>query len=104
MLLLFLIYAIHSLLQVFLAFGFLLPKKYLMYYIFCWPTMLLCWKTNNDKCFITEWENKLNNDHSDKTVYETWSIVLHMSPAHTEWFLIGGTTFLWFIAMARYFM
>jgi len=103
MLLLFLLHVIHNLFCVFVAFGFLLPKKYLIYYVFCWPIMLLCWKTNNDTCFLTEWEKQLNRDYTKQSVYEKWSSILHMSPAHVEWFFICSITLLWLIAMIRLF-
>jgi hypothetical protein len=101
MLLLFLLYVIHNALIAYVAFGFLLPKKYLIYYVFFWPIMFLQWKVNGDRCFITEWEDKLNNDNNDRTVYENFSEILHMSPEHTEWFFIICTTFLWSIAIIR---
>jgi len=101
MLLLFLLYVIHNALIAYVAFGFLLPKKYLIYYVFFCPILFVQWKTNGDKCFITEWEDKLNNDNNDRTIYENGSKILHMSPKHTEYFFISGLTLLWSIAMIR---
>ena len=69
MLLLFLLYVIHNTLFVYVAFGFLLPKKYLIYYVFFCPILFVQWKTNGDKCFITEWADKLNNDNYFTYIY-----------------------------------
>jgi hypothetical protein len=50
---------IHTLIVFFLSWGFLLPKKYLIYHLFAWPIVWLHWQLNNQRCILTEWEFKL---------------------------------------------
>ena len=47
-----------------LAFGFLLPNKYLIFHIIFYPLVLLHWYTNKNNCFLTELENyiRIEND------------------------------------------
>lgn len=49
----------------FMLFGFLLPRKYLVYYIIFWFIIQVHWLSNNGKCVLTELEN-INGGHSDK--------------------------------------
>ena len=42
-------------------FGFLLPKKYLIYHLSLYPLFLFHWYTNNGNCFFTEIEKKITN-------------------------------------------
>jgi hypothetical protein len=106
MLLLFLLYVIHSVIMVFVAFGFLLQPNYLIYYVFAWPIMILHWTTNNNMCILTQLENRLNNlgKEFDKTVYEFYSHLLMISPEQVRTIFVYGCTFLWTIAVIRLFI
>ena len=53
---------LHLVIMLFLTLGALLPKKYLIYFIFGWPLMYLQWILNDNKCFLTEFEYWLAND------------------------------------------
>ena len=101
MLLLFILYVIHNLFIVFVAFGFLLPSKYLIYYVFCWPIMLLHWTLNDNNCFMTQLQNYIKHESSNKTIYERVSSRLNISIEHAEMLVIYGITFIWTIAIIR---
>jgi hypothetical protein len=53
---------IHGLFVLFLFFGFLLPKKYLLLHLVTWPLVWLHWQLNNQKCILTEWEFNLRDE------------------------------------------
>ena len=46
-----------------LIFGFFIPDKYLIYYLIIWPAIYIHWLFNDDKCMLTDIENKLNDNH-----------------------------------------
>lgn len=41
--------------------GYILPEKYLKYYLLFVILLPIHWKINKNKCILTEWENKLKN-------------------------------------------
>jgi hypothetical protein len=51
----------HFSLGIFIVFGFLIPKKYLIFHIVFWPLLVIHWKTNNNKCVLTQVEHFLND-------------------------------------------
>ena len=95
MLLLFLVYVLHNLCWAFTFFGFLLPPKYLIYYILFWPFILLHWTTNDNKCILQQIKNKLNGVDEEEPLIDNHSINLIRD---------SGVTFLWTIAVVRLFM
>ena len=52
---------IHILGLLILLFGFMLPKKYLKYYILLLPIVFISWLINNNICILTYYEYKLRN-------------------------------------------
>ena len=47
--------------QVYLTvFGFLLPKKLLIFHLLIWPSMIIHWIFNDNKCILTELEVELS--------------------------------------------
>nr|QBK88903.1 MAG: uncharacterized protein LCMiAC01_05850 [Mimivirus LCMiAC01] len=97
-----------------IIFGFLLPKKYLKFHALLWPLTYLHWKTNNDKCAVTQLEKYLKgdknvptveNDHDDgdanfmKRFFKGWGINLTMRGIHTCTLIIF--TVSWLITMYR---
>lgn len=54
----------HILICSFLAFGFLLPLKFLKYHLVFFPLVLAHWATNNDKCFVTELEQNIRSQEN----------------------------------------
>jgi hypothetical protein len=51
---------IHYAIVLFFLFGFLLPDKYVWTYILFVIILKIHWMTNNDKCILTELEEKFN--------------------------------------------
>ena len=62
------LHILHKLIVYFMVFGFLLPKKYLIYHLIVWPLVWLHWKTNNNYCFLTQLESKLNGKESPNVI------------------------------------
>jgi hypothetical protein len=54
--------SVHVVSALFLTLGALLPKKYLIYFIFGWPLLYLQWILNDNKCLLTQVEYWLAND------------------------------------------
>ena len=91
MLLLFLVYVLHNVCWIFVAFGFLLPPKYLIYYILVWPLILLHWLTNDNQCILIQIKNKMNGVEERDDEIKSFK-------------MIWGSTFVWTIAVVRLFM
>jgi hypothetical protein len=101
------IYFIHILLICFICLGFLLPKKYLIYYLICWPLMYLDWNMNDHRCILTQIENKLRGRKYTPDVYTLFSLVLkkfgiNISQQTTCKIIVYGSTVCWVIAFLRY--
>ena len=56
-----LLFFIHILLSVIFIIGPFLPNKYLIYYLFLWPSVYIHWHFNDNNCMLTELEFKSNN-------------------------------------------
>jgi len=54
---------IHIFILFALIFGFFIPGKYLIYYLIIWPAIYIHWLFNDDRCMLTDIENKLNDNH-----------------------------------------
>jgi hypothetical protein len=52
---------IHYAFMLLLVFGFILPHKYLIYYLFLLPGILIHKNLNDNKCMLTELESLLDN-------------------------------------------
>jgi hypothetical protein len=103
---------IHYSIVAFITLGAFLPKKYLFYFIFAWPLMILHWKTNNDKCFITELECWLDKqpycDRSDNEYPFVTHLLSFFNIKITDKktknnIIMYGLTFFWLIGMGRYY-
>jgi len=94
---------IHNILMFFTIFGFILPKKYLMFHALTFPLILLHWKTNNDKCVLSQLEKYLTGDNSDssfmKSFFERFGINLTMRGV--DILNITLFTVAWLITMYR---
>ena len=54
------VHVFHRVIVYITIFGFLLPKKYLLYHLLLFPIMLVHWILNDNKCILTELEVKLS--------------------------------------------
>ena len=97
---------IHNIFILIMIFGFMLPKKYLKFHALIWPLTLLHWKTNNNKCMLTQLEKYLKGDDSDssdssfmKSFFKRWGINLTMRG--TNILNITLYTLGWLITMYR---
>lgn len=66
--------------------------------------MILHWSTNNDRCLLTQLENKLSHVETHENVYESYSHLLNLSAEQTKRIFNYGCTMLWTIAIVRIFM
>ena len=57
---------IHTLVVLYGFFGFLSPKKYLIFHALFWPLMLIHWNTNGNKCILSDLENKVDNTYANE--------------------------------------
>ncbi len=110
------IHFFHKLFVYFIVFGFLLPKKYLIYHLIVWPLVWLHWKTNNNYCFLTQLESKLNGKESPnvieahansgdtefmKRLFNNMGIVMPIERIHLLTRILFTTS--WIISSNRYF-
>ena len=106
------IHIFHRILTYFTLFGFLLPRKYLIYHLFFYPSMIIHWMTNNNKCILTELEIKLSG-RSWSEFESSFGIKLFNSlgfnikkDKNTSDFItklyITTYTISWFISLYRY--
>jgi hypothetical protein len=101
------VYFIHVMLISFILIGFLLPKKYLIYYLFSWPILLIDWHLNDHTCIISQIENKLRKRKPTPNVYQFFSLVLNkyginVSYKTTKKIVVCGLSIGWLIAFIRY--
>ena len=61
---------LHRIVSYFMLFGFLLPKKYLIYHLLSFPLIYLHWITNNKNCILSQFEHYLKGTKYDNTTYE----------------------------------
>jgi len=103
---------IHYFVVVFITLGAFLPKRYLFYFIFAWPLLYLHWKTNNNKCILTEiecWIDKqpyCERNHNDYPFITNLLSYFHIEIKNrkTKNNLIHYlVTFCWLIGMGRYY-
>jgi hypothetical protein len=52
---------LHKLLVYFIAFGCILPVKYLPFHLIAWPSVYIHWKFNDNKCVLTQLEHWLKD-------------------------------------------
>ena len=67
-----LVQIIHILFISVVIFGCLFPPRFLIYHLILWPGLLLHWKLNNNKCFLTEIEKKLRGTKTT-LLQDNWS-------------------------------
>ena len=102
---------IHNLIVLFLVIGFLLPKKYLIYFLIAWPLVYLHWKTNNNRCSLTELEYWLDNKPypADLSNYDGFHFLKKMVDSFNIderlQYYIGtyGFNLTWLIGVYRYY-
>lgn len=58
---------IHIIGTVILLFGFILPKKYLLYYLMILPLVFLNWLIDNNNCFLTKLEYTLRGEKQQQS-------------------------------------
>ena len=110
------IHFFHKLIVYLIVFGFLLPKKYLIYHLVTWPLVWFHWKTNNGYCFLTQLESRLNNKDSPNVVeahanssdsefmrqlFNNIGIVISLERLHLLTEILFTTS--WVISSYRYF-
>ena len=102
------VHIIHRIIVYITLFGFILPKKYLKYHLFMWPTILLHWVTNNNRCFLTDLEIKLSGSawkESEFGVKIARSLGFNIKEKTSKNLTKIYTTFYaisWFISLYRY--
>ena len=110
------IHFFHKLFVYFIVFGFLLPKKYLIYHLIAWPLVWFHWKTNNNYCFLTQIENRLNEQNVPnvveaqensgdtefmKRLFNSMGIMISLERIHLLTQILFTTS--WTISSYRYF-
>lgn len=101
------VHILHRILVYFNLFGFLLPKKYLIYHLFLWPIILIHWLTNNNKCFLTQLEIQLSGNNwgkkeSDFGIGIAKSFGINLSKKETDKISITLATISWLISLIRF--
>jgi len=103
-----LIHITHRIIVYITLFGFILPKKYLKYHLFMWPIILLHWLTNNNRCILTELEEKITGKpwkESDFSIKISKSLGVYSEKQSKNDFNKGYIIFFsigWFISLCRY--
>ena len=95
----------HSFVVYSLLLGWMLPKKYLNYYFMSFFVLFFHWKINNQKCIITQIQQKLDNKMDDKNysftgnMFNNFGIKLNRNQAYlmSYWMFI----FVFFIGLYR---
>jgi len=112
-LLLSLVKFVHNLIILFVVLGSFLPKKYLIYFLFAWPTIFIHWQTNSNKCVLTELEfwienkpypaNTIDTDPAYPFIRKiTGKMFDSFSDNQLHKFILGLFTLLWVIGLIRY--
>ena len=112
--LLLLIHIFHKILVITVMCGFLFPKKYLIYHLISWPLVWLHWELNNNYCFLTQIERRLNekinpkiknkeknNSEFMKKIFNDMGIYISVEKIDILTKLIFTTS--WLITVFRYF-
>lgn len=110
---------VHKIIVFSMIFGFLIPKKYLLFFIILWPSVYLSWQLNNNKCILTEIEYYLDNKKFSPSVTEDhdYPFIRRMlsnininltnqkilSNRHIHYIIVLLLTLLWFIGLVKYF-
>jgi hypothetical protein len=100
---------LHEMLVLLILFGWLLPRNYLIYYIFLYPLLLLHWKSNNGNCILTDWWIKLSGKDYRKDsknpfmskMFKKYGI--NLTDKQTTFLLDYVYKITWLIAVLRYF-
>jgi len=103
---------LHVLILLFIIFGFLLPSKYLIIYVLFWPLIYLHWQLNNNNCYLTELQYKLENKPLQVTTENNYPFVkgvlnnigIKMNDNNIHKLVIYGITFLWLIGFIRFLL
>ena len=103
---------LHVFILFFMIFGFLLPSKYLIIYVLFWPLIYLHWQLNNNNCYLTELEYKLENKPLPSSREHNYPFVkgvlnnigIKMNDANIHKLVIYGITFLWLIGFIRFLL
>ena len=103
---------IHKLIVYFMAFGFLLPHGFLLYFLLTWPLVYLHWQFNNNRCVLTELEYYLDDtpypptvdkDHNNPFVMKLLNdFGIHLSDSQVHYGIMYGFTVSWMIGAFRY--
>ena len=101
------VYFIHVMLICFVWIGFMLPKKYLIYYLIVLPIMFIYWQLNDNRCIFSQIENKIRGRTTTPNVYQYFSILLskhgiNVSYKTTKTIIVYGISICWLIAFFRY--
>lgn len=96
---------IHKLIVYTMLFGFLLPEKYLIYFLLLGIIVYLLLKFNNDKCILTEFQNYLENKQNNKKtfieyMFKEFRIYLRRNELN---FIHKFIQISWIIGILRYF-
>ena len=98
---------IHNAFVTFIAIGFILPTNYLIIYLCCWPLIYLHWHFNDDKCILTQIEDRMRGKNYTHNVYisnmrRLQKYGIEISYNESRALILCGTSIIWLIAFYRY--
>ncbi len=90
--------------------GFMMPERFLFYFILSWPCIYLHWQINENRCILTDLEyyidgktppqgNNYQFPNIQKKIAEFGIKLQHM---HIYYFFMYGLTAFWIIGFIRY--
>jgi hypothetical protein len=102
----------HKLFVCFMFCGFLVPEKFLFYFIIIWPCVYLHWQFNDGRCVLTELQYYLDNKPFPPKVYKSNNypfmrkmlsdININLSNSQLHYAIIYGYTISCLIGVIRY--
>jgi hypothetical protein len=102
------IVAIHKLIVYFMFLGCFLPLKYLKFHLIAYPSAILHWMLNGNRCVLSDWEKNLGGGkQTSDTEYPFMRKVFGdlgyypKEDAVIEKIMYGGYTLAWIISLLR---
>lgn len=67
------LFILHIVIIIFGFLGFLLPKELLIFHLFYWPSIIIQWLINKDKCVVSQLEKSATESDGKKNKYKHFS-------------------------------
>lgn len=104
------VHFIHLLISIFTVVGFLMPDRFLFYYILCWPSIYVHWQFNNQRCILNDIKYYLddkipppgNKDEYPYIQKQLLNIGIKAQNVHIHYFYMYGISAFWMIGLLRY--